>query len=228
MELKKHPKANLEKAKSVFFLVGIAVALVLVIGLFAWTTTDTTVEQLANNDENIDMEQVMVTQKEKEPTKPKPQEQQISDKIEIVEDEIKIEDAFDFDTEADEETSTDFLDMDYDDGDDEVVVEEVFFVAEKMPVFPGGEAALRGYIAENVDYPELARENEIQGTVYVRFVVTKSGKVGEVVLLRGVDQLLDDAAVDVVKTLPPFTPGEQRGKKVSVWYTVPITFQLSN
>ena len=229
MELKKNSNVNLEKAKGVFFLIGITVALALVIGLFAWTTTDTEIAQLANDNDNVEMEQVDITErKEEDKPKPKPKEKQISDKIEIVEDEVEIKDAFDFDMELDEDESTDFMDMDALEGEEEVIEEEVFFVAEKMPVYPGGEEALRLYIGENVDYPINAQEAEIVGTVYVRFVVTKTGHVGEVVLLRGVDPLIDNAAIDVVKTLPKFTPGEQRGKKVSVWYTVPITFQLTH
>ena len=105
--------------------------------------------------------------------------------------------------------------------------DEVLMVVEKMPEFPVGENALRLFIAINVEYPIGAQEKEIQGTVYIRFVVTKTGEIGEVVIMRGVDPLLDNAAIKVVKTLPKFSPGYQKGKAVNVWYTVPITFQLS-
>ncbi|OQY05119.1 MAG: hypothetical protein B6I20_01835 [Bacteroidetes bacterium 4572_117] len=103
----------------------------------------------------------------------------------------------------------------------------VFFVVENMPQFPGGEEGLRNYIAQNVKYPEYARVNGIEGKIYVRFVVTKTGDVDHVTIARGVDSILDNEALRVVKTLPKWMPAEQSGKKVNVWYTVPINFSLS-
>jgi protein TonB len=98
-----------------------------------------------------------------------------------------------------------------------------------MPEFiAGGEAGLRQFIAEHIEYPELAQENDIQGTVYIRFVVTKTGTIGDVQVVRGVDPLLDEEAVRVVKSLPKFKPGMQGGRPVPVWFSVPIVFQLNN
>ncbi|MEN8122457.1 MAG: M56 family metallopeptidase [Bacteroidota bacterium] len=102
----------------------------------------------------------------------------------------------------------------------------VFFVVEKMPQFPGKELGLRKYLAQNVNYPDDARINGIEGKVYVRFAVTKTGVVDHVTIARGVDSLLDNEAIRVVSTLPKWQPGEQRGTKVNVWYTVPINFSL--
>ena len=229
MELKKNPKVNLEKVKGVFFLSGIITALVVTILLFNWTTTDAQIEELiSQNDENIDVEQMKITQKEEKKPEPKQQEKKVSDIIKIVDDETIIEDDFNFDMEADDETSMDFIDTDFEDNTDEGEIEEVFVIVEQMPEFPGGEVALRNYIAENVDYPVLAQENDIQGTVFIRFIVTKSGSVKDVQIIRGYHELLDEEALRVVKTLPNFKPGSQRGKAVSVWYTVPITFELNN
>lgn len=105
--------------------------------------------------------------------------------------------------------------------------EEVpFVVVEEMPMFPGGDAALLKYIAENTVYPEVAKENNIQGRVIVRFCVTAKGGVSQVSVLKGVDPELDKEAIRVVNTLPPFKPGKQGGKPVPVWYMVPITFTL--
>lgn len=105
--------------------------------------------------------------------------------------------------------------------------EEVpFVVVEEMPMFPGGDAALLKYIAENTQYPEVAKENNIQGRVIVRFCVTAKGGVSQVSVLKGVDPELDAEAMRVVNTLPPFKPGKQGGKPVPVWYMVPITFTL--
>ncbi|MDE6417311.1 MAG: energy transducer TonB [Duncaniella sp.] len=119
---------------------------------------------------------------------------------------------------------------------DEVIVEEkkpepvddnkVFEVVEQKPQFPGGDAALLKYISDNIRYPAAAQENGIQGRVVVRFVVTKSGKVGDVQVMRSKDPDLDREAVRVVKTLPAFVPGKMNGHSVNVWYTLPVTFKL--
>ena len=104
--------------------------------------------------------------------------------------------------------------------------EEVFFIVEKMPEFPGEENALRMFIANNIIYPVLAQENGIQGKVYVTFVVTKDGSVANAKIARGVDPLLDQEALRVVNSLPAWSPGYQNGKPVNVQYTVPINFVL--
>ncbi|MCC8070755.1 MAG: energy transducer TonB [Bacteroidales bacterium] len=116
-----------------------------------------------------------------------------------------------------------------------VVVEEVhevvddnkvFDAVEQEPQFPGGQAALLKWIGEHINYPTVAAENNIQGTVLVRFVVTKDGSVGEVQVLRSKDPDLDKEAVRVVKKLPNFTPGKMNGHPVNVWFTIPIKFKL--
>jgi len=104
---------------------------------------------------------------------------------------------------------------------------EIFIIVEKMPVFPGGEFGLRKYIAENVKYPELANKKGIEGIIYIRFCITSLGTVEQVSVARGVNPLLDNEAMRVVQSLPNWAPGEQRGKKVNVWYTVPINFSLN-
>ena len=101
-----------------------------------------------------------------------------------------------------------------------------FVVVEEMPQFPGGDVALLKYIMEHTQYPEVAKENNIQGKVIVRFCVTSKGGVSQVSILKGVDPELDKEAIRVVNTLPTFRPGKQGGKPVPVWYMVPITFTL--
>ena len=104
--------------------------------------------------------------------------------------------------------------------------EEIFRSVEQMPQFPGGEAALMKYLQSHINYPPMAAENNIQGRVVVQFVVDKTGKVGEVKVVRSVDKDLDREAVRVCKSLPKFTPCRQNGQAVSVWYTLPVTFKL--
>ena len=104
--------------------------------------------------------------------------------------------------------------------------EEIFKSVEQMPQFPGGEAALMKFLASHINYPPMAAENNVQGKVIVQFVVDKTGKVGEVKVVRNVDKDLDNEAIRVCKALPKFTPGRQNGRPVSVWYTLPIQFKL--
>ncbi len=106
------------------------------------------------------------------------------------------------------------------------VVEQVVTAVEQMPQFPGGEAALMKYLQSHINYPPMAAEMNVQGKVIVQFVVDKTGKVGEVKVVRSVDKELDREAARVCKSLPKFTPGRQNGQAVSVWYTLPVNFKL--
>ena len=142
-----------------------------------------------------------------------------------------------------QETETAFGQTDFDQGTDDrnvvrehkdeviveekkPVVEEVFRAVEQMPMFPGGDAALMKYLSSHIQYPTMAMENNIQGRVIVQFVVTKTGKIGEVKVVRSVDRDLDAEAVRVCKSLPDFIPGKMNGQAVNVWYTLPVTFKL--
>ena len=103
---------------------------------------------------------------------------------------------------------------------------DVFVIVEEMPEFPGGQTALRSFIAATVQYPAIAMENGIQGKVFVNFVVGKDGNVTDAKIARGVDPSLDNEALRVVNSLPKWKPGKQKGEPVNVSYTVPINFQL--
>ncbi len=116
---------------------------------------------------------------------------------------------------------------------DEIIVEkkepekeEVFRAVEQMPQFPGGDAELMKYLSKNIKYPTMAMENNIQGRVVVQFVVTKTGSIGEVKVIRSVDPDLDREAIRVCKSLPKFIPGKMNGQAVNVWYTLPVNFKL--
>ena len=105
--------------------------------------------------------------------------------------------------------------------------EEIYTSAYRMPSFPGGDAALMKYISKNIRYPQMAKENGIQGKVIVKMVIMKNGKIGEVRVARSVDRDLDREAVRVCKSLPTFSPGcNANGDPVNVWYTLPVTFKL--
>ena len=102
----------------------------------------------------------------------------------------------------------------------------IFFIVEDMPEFPGGEMALRKFIAENIQYPKEAQDKKIEGKVYVNFVVDKTGKVRNPRIARGVDPGIDAEALRVVSSLPNWQPGKQRGEPIAVSYTIPIKFAL--
>ncbi|WP_303153926.1 energy transducer TonB [uncultured Prevotella sp.] len=108
------------------------------------------------------------------------------------------------------------------------VVEEtkIFTVVEQMPMYPGGEGALMGYLRDNIHYPTVAAENGVQGRVVVGFVVERDGSITDVKILRGVDPSLDREAMRVVKNMPKWTPGKQNGSAVRVKYQVPVSFRL--
>ena len=109
-----------------------------------------------------------------------------------------------------------------------VDMSQTFNVVEKMPQYPGGEKELMNFIGRNIRYPIIAQENGIQGRVIVRFVVSSTGKVSDVQVLRSLDPSCDKEAVRVIKMLPEWIPGEQNGEKVAVYYTLPITFKLKS
>lgn len=111
---------------------------------------------------------------------------------------------------------------------EEAAEPEPFIIVEEMPAFPGSESALMTWLAEHLQYPVEAQENNVQGRVIVRFCVTSKGGVDLVSVYKSVDPQLDAEAIRVVKTLPLFKPGKQGGKAVPVWFTVPINFQIKN
>lgn len=106
---------------------------------------------------------------------------------------------------------------------------QVFTVVEKMPQYPGGHNVLAEILkVKKEDYPVIAIEKGIEGRVSLSFIVEKDGSISNIDILRSIDPSLDKAAVKIVEKMPKWTPGEQRGKKVRVQYTVPVTFKLAD
>lgn len=105
-------------------------------------------------------------------------------------------------------------------------VDKVMTTVDVMPQFPGGMSEVMKYIAKNLCYPKIAKENGIQGRVIVRFIVSASGKVENVKVLRSLDPYCDKEAIRLVKSMPNWIPGKEDGKAVSVYYTLPIVFRL--
>ena len=165
---------------------------------------------------------IEITQHEKPPPPPKPPQQTTI--IEIVEDDIEIEDEIEIDVEADQETKVQVYIPVEEDEEEEA---QIFTVVESMPDFPGGDAARIKYLNNNIKYPQMARESGIQGKVFVTFVVEKNGKVTDVKVLRGIGGGCDEEAIRVIKNMPKWVPGKQRGKPVRVQFNLPIIFKLN-
>lgn len=106
--------------------------------------------------------------------------------------------------------------------------ESVFYVVETMPVFKnGGIEGFQSFIAENLVYPEEALNNEVEGKVFIEFIVSDNGSIKDAKVVRSVHPLLDEEALRVVKASPSWEPGIQRGEKVNVQFTFPINFRLN-
>lgn len=105
---------------------------------------------------------------------------------------------------------------------------DLYFIVEDMPTFRGGSLEnFRNYIQEAIEYPPIAKENGIRGTVYVNFVVNKKGEITSIKIVRGVDPSLDNEVIHALKSAPKWSPGKQRGKRVKVSMSIPVKFQLN-
>ncbi len=228
MELKKSPKADLEIKKNTFWLIGLVVALGVTLLAFEWTSKPAKADDLGTvQAQEVEEEIIPITREQQVQPPPPPPPPKVVEVLNIVDDEVKIEDELEIqDSEADENTVIDVAPVIETAAEEEEEEAQVFFIVEDMPEFPGGDLALRKYIANAIKYPVIAQENGIQGKVYVTFVVGKDGKVTNARIARGVDPSLDKEALRVVNSLPTWKPGKQRGKPVNVSYTVPINFVL--
>ena len=217
MDPKKNPEVNLERKRGLFLQIGLVIALLVVLVAFEYKTYEKIAYNLgALNLDDLEEEIIPITKQEIKPPPPPPPPPEI---IEIVEDDVEIEDEIEIDdTESDEDDEIEIIEEDDD---------EFFMVVENMPIFPGGDLGLMKYIQKHVKYPAIAKEYNITGKVYVSFIVDKSGSVTNVKIVRGVDKNLDAEAVRVVKSLPKYKPGKQRGKSVRVMFTIPINFTLN-
>ena len=229
MEIKKSPKADLEGKKGIFFEVGLALALAILLFAFEWKSNTAEVNQFQTvAEEQIEEEIIPITQQMLKPPPPPPPAPKLTDLIDIVEDDTMIDEELEIQDAEDQSENTEIQDVtDFGDYDGEDTGEaEIFVVVEDMPQFPGGN--VQRWIYKNVKYPILAQENGIQGKVFIQFVIEKDGSITDVKVMRGVDASLDKEAIRVVKSMPKWKPGKQRGKPVRVSYTLPINFQLSN
>ena len=224
---KKSSKADLESKRGIFVEIGLVISLALVLVAFEWKTYEKkTVEVFQRQAIDIPEEMVEITKQETPPTPPPPPQQVTV--LNIVEDNADIETDFTIDAEATQSTVIqEYVPVQNISKDDEQIEEqEIFTIVESMPEFPGGEEARMKFLLQNIKYPQIARESGIQGVVYVTFVVEPDGSITNVKVIRGIGGGCDEEAVRVVKMMPKWIPGNQRGKPVRVQFNMPIKFTL--
>ena len=228
MEVKKTPKASLENKRALFIEIGLIVALAVVYIAFNWTSKDVQVSTLEAENQVVQEEELIpITQETPPPPPEAPKIPVLSDQIDIVDDEIEVGNDF-LSLEYSVETGVEIIDY-AENVQEEVVEEEAipFQLVEEKPSFMGGDAnQFSAWVNKRLVYPEIAKENGVQGRVTLQFTVEKDGSVTKVRVLRGVDPSLDKEAVRVVSMSPKWKPGKQRDRAVPVTYTFPVYFQL--
>ena len=228
MEVKKSPKADLEKGKTMGILMGMIVGLAVLFVGFEWSDREITIVQDQGVADIIAEEEVEITRPEDTPPPPPPPPAPaVAEVLTVVEDDVKLDDVEIVSSEDDAasaqvEAYTPPAVVE----EEEESSQQIFTVVETMPEFPGGQGALLQYLAKSIKYPVIAQENGIQGRVSCSFVVNKDGSIVDAEVIRGVDPSLDKEALHVINSMPKWSPGKQRGKPVRVKYTVPVTFRL--
>ncbi len=229
MEAKKTPKADLEKRRGLYLEIGLVVILALALVAFNIKSYDKEVKEVNTRvaQSEIDAE-VLNTPPEERPPPPPPEQEIVATDLKVVEnDEQPMNEVglINADDNANKAQET-FVKVEVKEEVEEVE-EEVFLVVEDDPEFPGGLSALSQYLASNIKYPQLAKENNITGKVFVSFVVEKDGSVGQVKILRDIGGGCGAEAVRVVKAMPKWKPGKQRGKPVRTQFNLPVDFSLN-
>lgn len=229
MEVKKSQKANLENKKLLFTELGLVVSLGICLGAFEWGTREKQVSELLDDNAVVQEEEMIPITQETPPPPPEvPKIPILSDNIDIVDDDISVDDDLFVNLEDDANMAVEIQDY-----IEEVVEEKVeeeaipFQLVEEKPSFNGGDAnEFSKWVNSQLVYPEIAKENGVQGRVTLQFTVENDGRVTNVKVLRGVDPSLDKEAVKVVSSSPKWKPGKQRDRAVRVTYTFPVIFQL--
>ena len=229
MEVKKSAKANLEDKKLLLREIGLVVALLVVLGAFQWSSKEKSTETLqADNFVVVEEEMVPITTDVPPPPPEAPKEPVVSDIIDIVDDDIKVDNTLLLSTE-DEGLAITVKDYVAESTyvEEEIEEEVPFAIVEHKPKFQGGDQNdFTKWVFNNIVDPEIAKENGVQGRVILQFTVDKDGSVKNVKVLRGVDSSLDKEAVRVVSSSPKWEPGRQRDKPAKVTFVFPVIFQL--
>ncbi|MEL6536687.1 MAG: energy transducer TonB [Bacteroidota bacterium] len=222
MEVKKNPKADLQRWSQTFMNLGLSLSIGVVILAFNYSTGETEVQDLGLPDFMDEIIEIPITE-QKPPDPPKPK---VLDPIIV---EVEPEDAPEIELDV-VFSSNDNFDLDLEDLVSELppeeAVDEPFEIVEHQAEYPGGVNSLLKYLAENIKYPSQARRMNIQGRVFVKFIVEKDGSISQVQVERGIGAGCDEAAVEAIKNMPHWSPGRQRGVAVRQWMHIPVNFNL--
>ena len=232
MQPKKNPKADLNKNRNLYFVIGLTFVTFITWQAIESKTYEKTFDYEALNVEDDDDEDIPITEQIKTPPPPPPPPP-APEVIEIVEDEEEVEETVIESTESDEEMIIEDIVVE----DDFEDIDVPFAVIEDVPIFPGCERVAKSerrtcfqdqmnkHIRKNFRYPDIAQEMGIQGRVYVNFIISKDGSITNI-RMRGPDKNLENEAARIIGRLPKMTPGKQRGRAVRVPFSIPITFRL--
>ena len=225
MEIKKSPKADLENKRSMFILIGFVLAFGFTYICFEWTNTEVTVHEVEDTfiNQSEDLIIPQTTQIETPPEKIEKPKEVVQQVLKVVSDEVETTATVEIQEQSTEE-AIEFTPMDVQ--EEEEAEEEIFQVVEKMASFPGGNAKLMEFLRKELVYPQIAIDNNVQGRVFVQFVVNRDGSIQDVKVTRGVDPILDEEAIRIVKKMPKWVPAEQRGKTVRSRFTLPVMFKF--
>jgi len=228
MEKKKSERADLQNKKVLFMEIGCIIALALVYFGFEYTSEEVRTAVLDDNNFITEIEDLIPITFETPPPPPAaPKIPVLSDQIDIVDDEIEIDDNMFLKLEDDSGSGVEIRDY-IEVIDEEVEEEEIpFMLVEEKPTFQKGDAnQFSKWVNQRLVYPEIAKENGVQGRVTLQFTIDKDGTLTKVKVVRGVDPSLDKEAVRVVSMSPKWEPGRQRDRAVPVTYTFPVIFKL--
>ena len=237
--MKKYPEADTNKMSTAFTLAGLVVSTLFVLYGFALHEKPAEFVDLGDVEVADEIEQLPPRSNPKPPPPPPPPpppELEVVEDEEILEDEPEIEET-DADEDQEVEEALEKIEIPEETEEEEpeeMEVEEpeepeIFTIVEDMPEFPGGQKELFKFISKNIKYPPMARENGIEGTVYIGFVVMEDGSIEQVQVKRGLaggGAGCDAEAIRVVNKMPKWNAGKQRGKPVRVAFTLPIRFKL--
>ncbi|NTW24720.1 MAG: TonB family protein [Lentimicrobium sp.] len=226
MESRKTNSADLERKRPVFFQLGLIIAISAALAAFEWKTPDNRNIILPPRTSLEPESEIIEIFAEKKPDIPKPLIttllKEVDNKTKDLPD-IEIKTEINPDDKIEPWKLPELIPENPDTGEP-----EIFVVAETMPEFPGGYAALMKYLSDNTKYPVAAREAGITGTVYITFVVETDGSISSIAVLRGVSGGCTEESLRVVSEMPRWNPGKQRGKPVRVSMNLPVKFMLLN
>lgn len=227
METKKNPKASLENKRVIFLEIGLIFSLVAVLGAFSYSSSIRKAPVLQADAGDIPEMEIIPIIQDTPPEPPKlPDLPVFSDVLDIVDDDIVTEDVLSL--EDDKFSVIQIRDYIEDVVEERIEDENIPFVTvEQKPTFQGGDAkTFSRWVAQHLEYPEMAREMALAGRVMLEFTVRKDGRIANIKVLRSVDPILDQEAIRVVSSSPKWEPGRQQDRPVNVTYQFPVIFQL--